>query len=85
MPELQESITQYYHERTKYDPETIASKSRGLDWDKQPVPFKEYKIGKTIDLKPYLQEDSEVFTDDQVNIWWRRLSRLLFCSYGLHS
>jgi len=44
MPQLHESIAQYYHERTKYDPETIAEES-GLDWDKQPVPFKEYKIG----------------------------------------
>lgn len=83
MPELRESIAQYYHERTKYDPETIASKSQVLDWAKQPVPFKEYKIGTTFDLKPYLQEESEVFADDSASIWWRRLSRLLFCSYGL--
>lgn len=83
MPELHESIAQHYHERTKYDPETIAAKSQGLDWDKQPVPFKEYKIGTNFDLKPYLQEEPEVFADDPTSIWWRRLSRLLFCSYGL--
>jgi len=53
MPQLHESIAQYYHERTKYDPETIAAKNQGLDWDKQPVPFKEYKIGTTFDLKPH--------------------------------
>ncbi len=76
MPELQPSITQHYHERTKYDPETIASKSQGLDWSKQPAPFKEYKLGKTIDLKPYLQEET-------TEVWWRRLSRLLLSSYGL--
>jgi len=29
--------------RTKYDPETIAKKSRGLDWDNR-CQFKEYKV-----------------------------------------
>lgn len=77
MPEQQLSITQHYHERTKYDEETIASKSISLDWSKQPVPFKEYKLGKTIDLKPYLQEETTNY------LWWRRLSRLLLSSYGL--
>ncbi|MBW4497198.1 MAG: SagB/ThcOx family dehydrogenase [Oscillatoria princeps RMCB-10] len=79
MPELRVSIAQHYHERTKYDPQTLASKSQGLDWEKQPVPFKEYKIGTSFDLKPYLKTD---VTDPEAK-WWRRLSRLLFCSYGL--
>ena len=79
MLEQHESIAQHYHERTKYDPDTIASKSQGLDWSKQPVPFKEYKIGTTFDLKPYI----EVLKDDPASIWWQRLSKLLFCSYGI--
>jgi len=83
MPEQHGSIAQHYHERTKYDPETIASKSQGLDWSKQPVPFKEYKIGTTFDLKPYLEEEPGASADDPAGIWWQRLSRLLFCSYGL--
>ena len=83
MPQLHESIAQYYHERTKYDPETIAAKNQGLDWDKQPVPFKEYKIGTTFDLKPYLKEELEAFADQPAVLWWRRLSLLLFCSYGM--
>jgi SagB-type dehydrogenase family enzyme len=83
MPELHQSIAQHYHERTKYDPETIASRSQGLDWSKQPVPFKEYKIGATFDLKPYIQEAPSAFANDPDGQWWRRLSRLLFCSYGL--
>ena len=81
MPELQVSIAQHYHERTKYDPQTIASKSQGLDWERQPIPFKEYKIGVSHDLKPYLADKSEALNHD--NAWWRRISRLLFCSYGL--
>lgn len=83
MPELRLSIAQHYHERTKYDPETIASKGKALDWSKQPVPFKEYKIGSSVDLKPFIQQAPETFADDAEGQWWRRLSRLLFCSYGL--
>lgn len=83
MPELRQSIAQHYHERTKYDPQTIASKNKGLNWSKQPVPFKEYKIGSTVDLKPYIQEKAEAFVDKPDAQWWHRLSRLLFCSYGL--
>jgi SagB-type dehydrogenase family enzyme len=83
MPELRHSIAQHYHERTKYDPETIASKHQGLDWAKQPVPFKEYKIGSTFDLKPYIQDQSEAFVNNSDAQWWQRVSRLLFCSYGL--
>jgi SagB-type dehydrogenase family enzyme len=83
MPQLRESIAQHYHERTKYDPETLAAKSQGLDWAKQPVPFKEYKIGTSFDLKPYIQEKPEAFADNPSALWWQRLSRLLFCSYGL--
>ncbi|HEY9874726.1 MAG TPA: SagB/ThcOx family dehydrogenase [Candidatus Obscuribacterales bacterium] len=79
MPEPRVSIATHYHERTKYDPETISAKSQGLNWATQPVPFKEYKIGTTFDLKPYLQEK----VDDAADIWWQRLSRLLLCSYGL--
>ncbi len=83
MSEQHGSIAQHYHERTKYDPETLAGKSQGLDWDQQPVPFKEYKIGTTLDLRPYLKEEPQAFADDPASLWWRRLSRLLFCSYGL--
>jgi SagB-type dehydrogenase family enzyme len=75
MANSQISIATHYHERTKYHPETIASKSKALDWDKQPSPFKEYKIGNNIDLKPYLSDGSDRN--------WQRLSHLLFCSYGL--
>jgi len=83
MPELRQSIAQHYHDRTKYDPQTLASKSHSIDWAKQPVPFKEYKIGSSFDLKPYIQEKPQEFADNPDAQWWQRLSRLLFCSYGL--
>ena len=83
MPEIHQSIAQHYHERTKYDPDTLASKSQRLDWAKQPVPFKEYKIGSDYDLKPYLQQQPESFANNPDAKWWQRLSQLLFHSYGL--
>jgi SagB-type dehydrogenase family enzyme len=73
------SFTQYYHQRTKYAPETIASKSNGLDWSLQPSPYKEYKIGQSFDLKPYLQQERP----SEADRWWKRLSLFLLCSYGL--
>ncbi|HEY9641031.1 MAG TPA: SagB family peptide dehydrogenase, partial [Coleofasciculaceae cyanobacterium] len=72
------SIAQHYHERTKYHADTL--QEADLDWDKQPVPFKEYKIGASFDLKPWLTEASGGSAEEQ---GWRRLSRLLFGSYGL--
>ncbi|HBY79449.1 MAG TPA: SagB-type dehydrogenase domain-containing protein, partial [Cyanobacteria bacterium UBA11148] len=82
MSQPQLSIAQHYHERTKYDPETIAAKNKGLDWESQPIPFKDYKVGANFDLKPYLKDDSQAFTTEPHKSW-RRLSRLLLCSYGL--
>lgn len=82
MPNSLNSIAQHYHQRTKYDPETIASKGKGLDWSKQPASYKEYKIGRVYDLKPYLSSDREIASEsDDYN--WLQLSLLLLTSYGL--
>lgn len=83
MPDHPVSLAQHYHERTKYDPQTIAAKSKQLDWDQQPIPFKDYKVGTTFDLKPYLRDRSEALSTDPNENKWQRLSRLLMCSYGL--
>jgi SagB-type dehydrogenase family enzyme len=83
MPDFPVSIAQHYHERTKYDPRTINSKSKPLDWAQQPVAFKEYKIGAAIDLKPYLTEDFSLTASDPTTIWWQRLSQLLYSTDGL--
>ncbi len=74
-----DSFAQHYHQRTKYDPDTISSKSQGLDWSQQPSSHKEYKIGTIYDLKPYLQSTKQDFD----SYWWQRLSLFLLCSYGL--
>lgn len=76
---MTESFVQHYHQRTKYDPDTISSKSTGLDWSKQPSSYKEYKIGASFDLKSYLQQENTTTADQ----WWKRLSLFLLCSYGL--
>jgi SagB-type dehydrogenase family enzyme len=76
------SIAQHYHQRTKYDPETLSAMGRGgLDWTQQPLPYKDYKLGHSVDLKPYL-EKAPLNADDDWR-WWQRLSRLLIDSYGL--
>lgn len=80
MTELHVSIAQHYHERTKYAPETIASKGRAPDWDHPPIPFKDYKIGTQIDLKAFLDEPS---AGDREAQQWHRLSQLLHYTYGL--
>lgn len=82
MPDLRDSIAQYYHERTKYSPETISAKSQPLAWESQPSAYKEYRIGIPFDLKPYLQLPDDPWVD-VAERWWERLSRFLCCSYGL--
>ncbi|MBD0334501.1 MAG: SagB/ThcOx family dehydrogenase [Cyanobacteria bacterium Co-bin13] len=83
MPEALVSIAQHYHRRTKYDPATIAAKSQGIDFSHQPYPFKAYRLGSEIDLKPYL-EDAPATGESPADIaWWSRLSHLLINSYGL--
>lgn len=80
MSQWQPTLAQHYHERTKYDPETIAKKARSLDWENQPLPYKDYQIGTTYDLKPYLDKTP---TDEPHWEKWHRLSQFLLLSYGV--
>lgn len=68
------SIAKLYHERTKYDPETINQRVPDIDWDRPPVPFKDYPIGTRIDLKPHIGDRQTLLS---------RLSHLLYCTYGV--
>lgn len=83
MPEAPVSIAHHYHERTKYDPETITNKTKPLDFSQQPVPFKTYRLGSDIDLKPYLETTPKAGDNPKEAHWWGRLSHLLINSYGL--
>ncbi len=83
-----DSIAQHYHERTKYNPETIATKGKSLDWSQQPSPYKEYKIGQVYDLKPYLAAQEETQQNEEIKqeehfAEWQNLSLFLIDSYGL--
>ncbi|MEB3225568.1 MAG: SagB/ThcOx family dehydrogenase [Synechococcus sp.] len=69
-------LSAYYHQRTKYDPETLSQRGKALDWAQQPSPFKNYKIGTSYDLKPYLELDKNQPA-------WENLSYFLLLSYGL--
>ncbi|MGK7933287.1 MAG: SagB/ThcOx family dehydrogenase [Microcystaceae cyanobacterium] len=82
MSDRPDSIAIHYHERTKYHPDTIATKNRSLDWSSQPTPFKDYKIGAAYDLKPYLNKEKTVNKQTE-DYQWQRLSRLFAYSYGL--
>ncbi len=48
------SFAHLYHQRTKYDPKTLATQGRSLNWDRQPSSYKHYPGGPTYDLRPYL-------------------------------
>gem|GEM_PF-4094700 len=52
MSESPKSIAQHYHERTKYDPETLGLKSQTLDWEKQPILLKSIKSAQSLTLNP---------------------------------
>ncbi len=82
MPEQSLSLAQHYHERTKYDPDTIQAKNHPLDWSRQPVPFKEYKIGMPFGLRSYLETRPEEVADPDEQ-FWHRLARFFFFSYGI--
>ena len=84
MPESPPPLAIHYHERTKYDPLKIASQNKQLDWENQPIPYKEYKIGNPIDLKPYLSSfDNQARDRGKNSTEGARLSELLYFSYGL--
>lgn len=72
------SLAQHYHERTKYAPETLAQQATPLDFSRQPSPFKTYPLGQVFSLKPFLEPQ-----EGTAHPYWQRLSRLLYCSYGI--
>jgi SagB-type dehydrogenase family enzyme len=87
MPDALVSIAQHYHSRTKYAPETLTAQTRPLDYSRQPSPYKTYRVGTEVDLKPYLEATSLAEhgdlspDDDRAN--WMRLSQLMINAYGL--
>lgn len=95
MADSHSSIAHHYHQRTKYDPETLAQTAKTPDWDHPPNVFKEYKVGTLYPLQPFLSDQSPQTSSNpsstpspadlasESSYYWKRLSRLLLCSYGL--
>ncbi len=87
-----ESYAEYYHDLTKYSPEGIASSQHVLDFNNQPLTYKEYENKKNIDISYLLPLDRNPFSDrgikpkDTFNEEEKSLSRLstlLYFSYGI--
>jgi SagB-type dehydrogenase family enzyme len=84
MPDALVSIAQHYHSRTKYSPDTLQAQARPLDYSRQPLPYKAYRVGVEVDLKPYLEpQPEENAPPGEAIADWMRLSRLLINAYGL--
>ena len=87
------SLAEYYHEQTKYSPEGIARGGRGLDFTRQPVPFKDYTTGTGYDLTRYLPEGDQLRSDADLAAWraalppeeraLAELSHLLYFTNGI--
>ncbi|NEQ46511.1 MAG: SagB/ThcOx family dehydrogenase [Leptolyngbya sp. SIOISBB] len=77
-----DSIAEYFHDRTKYSPDSLTRVARAMQGP-QPEPFKAYRLGTEVDLKPYLDEskaDVQASNDERA---WARLSHFLINVYGL--
>ncbi len=87
------SVAEYYHEQTKYTPEGISRGGRGLDFTKQPVPFKDYTTGVGYDLTRYLPAGDQLRSDADLAAWraslpaderaLAELSHLLYFTNGI--
>ena len=78
-----------YHEATKYRPATLGEHP-GLDWARQPVPFKRYDCLDPIELGAYLPIAPNPFTDGEVGAeaasdatGLALISRWLFFTHGV--
>jgi SagB-type dehydrogenase family enzyme len=55
------SVAIAYHEATKYRPATIGEHP-GMDWSRQPLPWKRYSTDVPVELAPFLPIDPNPFT-----------------------
>lgn len=83
------SLALRFHQSTKYAPETIGNHP-GLDWERQPVPYKQYHGEGGVELAELLPLDPNPFTGrppQAVEPWHGRtlaaLSRWIYFTYGV--
>ncbi|MEM9768472.1 MAG: SagB/ThcOx family dehydrogenase, partial [Cyanobacteria bacterium P01_D01_bin.71] len=77
------SIAEHFHDRTKYSPTSIAQSAKNAMQGPQPEPFKVYRLGTDVDLKPYLDEANVSPQASHEERSWARLSHFLINVYGL--
>ncbi len=87
-----QSVAEYYHEATKYEPETLARRQHQLDWARQPAPFKDYPGITPIDLGRFLPAEPQELFDHELQAAGRfqgaekelnDLSHLLYFTNGV--
>lgn len=61
---IRKTLSEIYHQETKYEETKMARHQRQLDWAAQPSPYKEYHSDKKIDLTPYLPFQNHIFTGE---------------------
>lgn len=83
------SLAVRYHEATKYAPDTIGGHP-GLDWARQPLPYKEYDDEGGVELADLLPLDPNPFTgrppvvtSEATGVTLAALSRWLYFTYGV--
>ncbi|MEM6837028.1 MAG: SagB/ThcOx family dehydrogenase [Cyanobacteria bacterium P01_C01_bin.120] len=77
------SLAEHFHNRTKYSPTSIARRAKSAMQGPQPEPFKVYRLGTDVDLKPYLDESKVSPQASHEERSWARLSHFLINVYGL--
>jgi len=82
---IKKSFTEYYHQETKYSPEGLEKNKKQVEWNKQPVPFKDYKLGEKVELAGFLnlekEKESKEKTPEEENL--DRLANLLYQTNGI--
>jgi len=58
----QKSLSEIYHQETKYAESLMGKFQHQIEWNRQPSPYKEYCSEKKVDLLPYLPFKNNPFT-----------------------
>lgn len=88
----QRALSEIYHEETKYHEHRMQRFQRQIDWDAQPVPYKEYASERKISLLRYLpfhhspltgEPMTQIHDDGDDPLGLGVLSRLLYFTHGV--
>ena len=86
------TLSEIYHEETKYHENRMRKFQRQIDWNAQPAPYKEYASEKKVDLLPYLpfhhnplngEPLASLDTEVEDPFGLNEISRLLYFTHGV--